>query len=519
MQNPVQSNPLSEEVERHSRKNIFLGSVLGYVSLIINIVAGIIFTRWVIHAIGNSAYALYGLSNSIIGMFVVDLGLGYTSYTFLSKYRAEGNIDAINHFLGVIYKVYFIIAAILFVTLACFYFAIPYVYKGLTTSEINQLKIVYIISGLYTVVSFPAMTFRGIINAYEEYIGSKLIDLANKILYIVFTAAAIYLGWGLIGLVTVNAAAGLICWGLRWILIKKKTPVKSDFKFKATKSMVSQIVGFTVWSAISMVFLRFYLTVIPNILGIVSNSDNIAIFNLASSLETYVYSFAATMNSFFLPKVSRIYANDSKDKKRQLIQISNTVGKIELTMVALVFVGFVSCGREFILAWTGKPLYEESYIVTILLIVPFLLEIPEIVVNTAMYTNNKVKNLAFSSGVGAVVNVALCFFLGKFMGAIGAALGYCIGKTVCLLFENYYYEKDLGFNFNQFFAEIYIKPCVVSIFCIAVAITIKKVLNFGNLWNFVIIGSIVCILYLIGTIFFIYDKTERDSFKKMLRKK
>jgi O-antigen/teichoic acid export membrane protein len=89
-----------------------MGAVLSYISIAINIIAGLLYTPWMITQIGQSNYGLYTLANSLITIFVMDFGMSAAVSRFVAKYRAEDNQEAINNFLGVAYKLYIALASL-----------------------------------------------------------------------------------------------------------------------------------------------------------------------------------------------------------------------------------------------------------------------------------------------------------------------------------------------------------------------------------------------------------------------
>ena len=130
----------------NSSKQIKLGAVISYFSIAFNIVAGLIYTPWMISQIGQSNYGLYTLANSLITLFLLDFGLASAVSRYISKYRAEGNEDKVNSFLGAIYKLYIAIDLIIFSILFILFFFLDSIYVGLSPEELEKLKIVYLIS-------------------------------------------------------------------------------------------------------------------------------------------------------------------------------------------------------------------------------------------------------------------------------------------------------------------------------------------------------------------------------------
>ena len=105
----------------NSSKQIKAGALLSYFAIAFNMIAGLIYTPWMISKIGQSNYGLYTLATSLITMLVMDFGMGAAVSRYVSRYRAEGNQTAVNNFLGLVYKIYFLIDAVILSILAVSY--------------------------------------------------------------------------------------------------------------------------------------------------------------------------------------------------------------------------------------------------------------------------------------------------------------------------------------------------------------------------------------------------------------
>lgn len=180
----------------NSRDQIKIGAILSYLSIGINIIAGLLYTPWMVDTIGKSDYGLYTLANSLITLFLVDFGLSSAVSRYVAKYRAEGRQDKVNNFLGAVYKLYLIIDAVIFVALLIIYFCIDSVYVKLTLAELEKFKVVYLISASFAVINFPFVTFNGILNSYEQFIPLKLADVIYRILLVALTVITLLFGCG-----------------------------------------------------------------------------------------------------------------------------------------------------------------------------------------------------------------------------------------------------------------------------------------------------------------------------------
>ena len=71
-------------------KQIKFGAILSYLSIALSVVAGLLYTPWMVEKIGQSHYGLYTLANSIITLFLVDFGLSSTTSRYLIMQKGKG---------------------------------------------------------------------------------------------------------------------------------------------------------------------------------------------------------------------------------------------------------------------------------------------------------------------------------------------------------------------------------------------------------------------------------------------
>ena len=190
-------------------KQLKFGAIMSYFTIAFNMIAGLIYTPWMNEQIGQSNYGLYTLTTSFITLFVMDFGMGAAVARFLSKYRAEGNQQAINNFLGVVYKLYLLIDAVICVALIVVSFFLDKLYDNLTASELDTFKVLYVIVSLFSIISFPFTNLNGILTSHEKFVGLKLSELFHKAFIIVAMVIALLMGYGVYALVTVNALSGI----------------------------------------------------------------------------------------------------------------------------------------------------------------------------------------------------------------------------------------------------------------------------------------------------------------------
>ena len=506
----------------NSSKQIKLGAVLSYFTIAFNIVAGLIYTPWMIEQIGQSNYGLYTLASSLITLFVMDFGMSAAVTRFVSKYNAAGDQKAVNNFLGIVYKLYFAIDAIIFIALIIVSFFIENIYDNLTATEVETFKILYVIVGIFSVISFPFTNLNGVLTAYERFVDLKFADLFNKIFIIVTMVIALLLGYGVYALVTVNAVAGLLTILIKLIIIRKKTSVKVNLKY-FDKKMLKEIFGFSVWTTIASLAQRLIFNITPSVIAAVSitGAVGVAVFGLGSTIEGYVFTFATAINGMFMPRISKIIHNGKRET--DLMPLMIRIGRIQCMIIGILVVGFVALGKSFVVDVWNKPDFAESYLCAVLLIIPSFFYLPMQIAHTTLIVENKVKLQAYVFIGMGVLNVILSLILSKYFGAIGASLSIFIAYMVRTIAMTFIYQKTLKLDMVRFFKETFLKitPYLILTFAVGFAMEQFNPLPHGLL-RFAINGAALVGCFGISMLVKGFNQYERSLisgvFKKLLRK-
>jgi len=508
MQNRAEmSESMNEREEQYSSKQIKLGAIMAYISIAVNIVAGLVYTPWMVRSIGQGDYGLYTLSVSLISMFVLDFGLGAAVTRFLSKYNSDNDQESINNLLGIVYKLFFVLDIIISVVLVVVFFLIEIIYQQLTLDEIIKLKVIYIITASFSVISFPFTTLNGILASYEKFIYQKGCDLLNRILNMVLIIIALRMGYGLYTLVTINAVTGGINLLIKLGIVKKITPIKIHMKHKSRK-MLMEILGFSVWSMIITIAQRLIFNIIPTILGAFSGSISIAVFGAASTLEGFVYTFSTGINDLFLPKVSRIVL---KDDNQGLLTLMIKVGRVQFVIIGLLFTGFLTIGRDFINLWLGAG-FESAYLCTLLLILPSLIELPQHIAGLAVIAVNKVRSKSLIFILTSVLNVVLSIILTLKIGVLGAAVSISAAYLLRTAAMNVLYYRQLNINIFMFFKECHIKMSLAFILSIITGFLLPKLIAVNGWLTLGIKGLFITTAYVLFMWLFALNTYEKDLF-------
>lgn len=480
-----------------------LGAILSYLAVIFNTIAGLIYTPWMISCIGSDDYGLYTLALSVVNFFLLDFGLSDSVSRFLSKYYAEKRGEAVGIFLGIVYKTYIAITCIIAVFLLVLFFNIDSIYTGLTYDQLPIFKTLFVIVAFYSIFSFPFSPLNGILTANEQFVVLNLCNLLQKVITVALIVAALLLGWGVVALVTVNAAVSIVTTIVKLILVRIKTQARADLLHWNSK-LAREVVSFSVWIMVVQICHRFIFSIMPSIIAITADTSEVALFGLASSLESYVYTVANALNGMFMPKVSRAVAGIGEELQTLMVRF----GRIQLYVIGFIIICFFGIGHRFIVCWMGNG-YESLWLGTLFLIVPSLVELPQLVGVTAITATGKVRARAFVYLLMALINVVLGYILTKPLGALGGCLSICIAYVIRTIGQNIIFKKSLRINISRFFINTFgswLGPAFATL--VATILLDKFIPNSG--WSGLLItGGLSALIYVILCWLFSMNDYER----------
>lgn len=495
-------------------RQIKLGAAISYFSIVFNIVAGLLYIPWLVNHLGQSDYGLYSLSISVIGYFLIDFGLNSAIARFISKYRAEGNEDQIAKLLGITYKLYLGIDVVIFFVFFIILFFVQDIFVELTLIEIERFRVVFGIAAIFNLISFPFMPLNGILISFEKFVPLKSFDLAQRVLSIFTVYLFLSLGYGLYALVMINALVNISVIMMKLVYVKKQSGIIVDFSYR-NKLLLYQIFRFSSWMTIISISQRFILNITPILLGIFSGTNQIAVFSIGMSIEGYVWTFAAALNGLFLPKVTRLVA--ANDDHKGILPLMIKVGRIQLIIIGLIYVGLITMGKEFLYLWIGEK-FADSYYVIILLVSPGMITLTQEIAFNYLIVVNEVRYRAFSYMIAAMTSIVFSLFLTPKLGAIGAAIaifiGLMLGHVIAL---NIIYHVVFKLDMIQFFLSCHRKFIFPIILSIVFGVVIQSYFPPSTSFMFVTKAIVLGFFYILMIWFLSMNEEEKNLFYSILK--
>lgn len=497
-------------------KQYKFGAILSYLGIIIGIVSGLLYTPWMVRAIGKSDYGLYGLATSLIGMFLIDLGLSNAVTKFVAQYRAEKKQDQINHLINMIVKLYLLISAVLLVIFTVVFFSLESIYTSLTAQEMERFRVIFIICVVYMTSNFFFTPLVGILNAYEKFIQLKICDLIGQLLNVVLTVTALLMGVGIYALVGAHLLSAICVISLKLYFVFKHSGIKL-IRSNFDKELFKSVFSFSVWVTVISLAQRLIINISPSILARVAGTAAISLFNIGAVLEQYSFSVTNSINSMFIAKLSeKVYNSDEEDKS--VLPVMIRVGRYQCFVCGLILVGFAVIGKQFVNCWMG-PDFENAYWIVLLLITPSYAYVPKQIGITAITVTNNIKYEAFVTIIVGTLNLILSYFLSSALGAVGAALSIFVVYSIRNILIDIVLKKKIGIDMLRFYKKTYLRTFAVQILVMAIAFACVSMIKVSGWMGVSINGCLVAGIYCVGIWFFALNKEEKNLFSGLLLKR
>ena len=434
------------------------GAIISYIAIFLNIAITFLYTPWMIKMIGVSDYGLYSLIISFISYFIMDFGLQQAIQRFIAKYRAQNDEDKIAKMVAITTKCYLAIDMVIFLVLLILYFFISNIFTGLMPEEIEKLKGLYIIAGVFSVLNFMFKPMAGAMMAYEYFVEERALEMVNKVGLVLLVCVALYWGAGVYALVLINGAVSLFVSIAKFYVFQRKSKLKIQWGYY-DKGEMRDIFSYSMWTFTVNMAQRLRVNIIPALLGVVSNSQEIAVFSLAMSIEGMIVTISSALNGLFLPKVSKMALSGKRD---DITTLMIRVGRLQLYVWGLIFSGFCIFGSMFINLWVGE-IFSRSYYVILFIAIASLVAQTQVVAMDLVYAENKIRHTAIFSLGSAVIGFAIAIPLASLYGALGAAVGTGVGLCLYQFRLNIFYLKDLKLDIGRFFMNCHGK--IVPLIC------------------------------------------------------
>lgn len=495
-----------------------LGAVLSYILIIINSLYGIILTPFIISKIGDASYGVYKTISAFTNaLMILDLGLGGTMMRYVSRFRADNEDDKIPNFTAMGYIQALALSAVSIAVSVALYFSLDVIYEnGLTASELQKAKQLYIFLALGIVAHIFENLINGIICGYNKFIvanGVKIIRLIFRITAVVIT---LNIFSDPLALVLIDLASTLLLLTFEFFYLRFVLKVQAHL-VKWDKRLFSESFKYTLLLFLTSIVGQINSNFASISIGAVISSTAVTVYSMALLIFAMYEQLSTAISGVMLPTITNTLKGDHEYKNT--VSIVCKAGRIQFLLLGAVFAGFAVLGRQFIELWLGNG-YEDVYFLTLILLGPALLELCINVCLSILRAENKLGFRTLVITLSTVANAAITliglFYIGYYAAAIGTAFSFLFGSVIVM---GIYYYKKMKINILNLYKNIFKGTWLCILLSATTCFGVSRLFS-GNMMQFVFGFVAFVIVYGATLLLFGLNNEEKNIiFSKLRRNK
>ena len=495
------------------------GVVLNYVVIILNTVVGLLYTPYMLRMMGQSEYGLYSLVASVIAyLTVLDLGFGNAIVRYTAKFRAEKKTEEQYEMFGMFFLLYLVIGIIAFGIGLGLYFNVGTLFGDtMTAVELDRARIMMLLLVANLAFTFPMSIWGSIIQAYEDFVFQKSLNIFRIILNTAVMICLLHFGYKAVAMVVVQTIFNVLTLVLNFIYCRRKLNIHIYFRFKHFHwGFLKEVAIYSFWIFLNAIMDRVYWSTGQFVLGAMVGTAAVAVFAIAIQLEGMYMQFSTAISSVFLPKVTAMVATNRS--RKEISDLFIRTGRMQYIVLAYILSGFIIFGRQFIELWAGAD-YSDAYIISLLFFIPLTVPLIQNLGITILQARNEMKFRSVLYIIIALVSLAMQIVLTRFFGGIGCAMGVSGALVVGqILIMNVYYRRRQDLDIKTFWKEIS-KMSIIPIVLIFSSMLVIRHFFALDSWGKLILGIAAFSLVYIP-LFFRFSMTddERNLFISMFHK-
>jgi O-antigen/teichoic acid export membrane protein len=411
-------------------KLIFQNVSVNYLVTGTELLIGLFMLPFNVAHLGQSAYGLWVLVASITVYFsMFDMGYGVAQVRFAAKYRAQGDVNALNEIASTMFCLFsgvgvltFLVAVVLALNLQNFF--------QLTPAQVRTGQIVLLFISAYVALGFPFSVFGGIVNGFQRQYLNGAVAFVTAIVVALVNVAVLLAGYGLPELVAATTGVRIISYLAYALNAYRVFPALRIRPRFFNRDRLREVTGFSVFILIIDLANKLNYSTDTIVIGAFMGTAAVAVWAVAQRLIEIVQRITDQLNAVLFPVVVDTSTVERVDKLQKIL-IQGT--RLSLAMVVPLATVLGLTARPLVMLWVGRD-FEGSVNVIYILSIVVALRVGNATSTVILKGSGLHKTLAMSNLGMAISNLVLSVLLVRWYGLIGVAIGTLIPMVVFSMF-------------------------------------------------------------------------------------
>ncbi len=480
---------------------------------IARLVVTFIMTPIYVRNLGNYDYGVWEIIFVIVGyMGILDLGIKPAVARFASYYKAKNDSDSLNRIFSTAFFYMFVLGLLSTIGLITTGIFWPNILAQ-DADNVAKYTWLFIIMGLHVSILFPGQIFESFLEGYQQFVTKNFVSILLLLLNSLIIYIFINTDNALLLLAGVSTISVLFKYGIYYLILHLNRTSSLHFKFRfVTRATILEIFSFSIKTFLAALAYRLNQSIDIFLIGALSGIETIVYFSIPYALIRYANHFVQAITSVYMPLFADLHSRNEKQKLKSIYIIAS---KLLYSINALLLVGVILVGDNFILYWVGADYSGKGSVILLCVSLTLLVDDINILGGRYLPAIGKHGVLAVSETIRVSIRFPLAAILIYYFGYAGAAYSF----FAHILTVYYVLKKVCGYieiNMVDYITSA-IMPSALPIIVLCIAIKIASgyivIHNFLTLFTVAIVGT-VC--YIATFMVFGIKKSEYELFNTYL---
>ena len=437
-------------------KRIFNNSLILYARLIIISVIGIITSRFILNALGESDYGLYNVVGGIV-FFLALLNnvMVSASYRFIAFELGTNDENSANKIFNISLVIHLILAVIVVVFAEIFGLYYIHNYLNVSPGKLDDAIFVFQFSVFSTVFSIISVPFQGLIIAKEKFIATAVVEIIRSVLGLLVVALTIFfignklrLYAGLIAFISIIPPI------IYFIYCKRFYNKLSAWNFQSKPDKYKEMLSYSGWTLFGATAGSLEVQGSAILVNLFFGTFINAGLGIANQVNNMVKLFAQSINQAVIPQLTKSYSAGLHDRTERLVIFTSKYTFFLMMLPAAPI--FLQIDFLLLLWLKEVPIYTAIFIKTML--INALIYTTTASVPSAIQAIGKIRNIQVVTSLISLMGLPLAYVLFKleqppyylfFVYSFVGVINFCVVQ--------FFIKKILNISFGSFYKDGYSK--------------------------------------------------------------
>jgi O-antigen/teichoic acid export membrane protein len=463
-----------------------------WVSMLVLAVVGLVLVRIIYREVGPRAYGVWALlATGLRYPMILERAFVLAINRLAAFYRND--IKQVNRFVSASFIIMAGLAGLTVIAAILLSYVIPNMFSAITDEFARDARITCILVGVTLALKMLEATFSGALQGYQYYTYYNIVVIVSNLFRAALTIGLLVVWKNIIAFQSALGITAAVSAILMFFTARKSIAGLSIDIRLINKNSMRELWQYTSHSLARSGSSIFMYSTMALLIGWFGTDVNVAVYDIAQRIPSFIRSFLASTQVVFLPAVSDLWAKGRVDAIRAVIKKGTRISSVLACAIVIFIIIFT---ERILLIWLPSGVPEITVRVMQVLMISVLFGGLFEIWLPALVGMGHLRGLTIASIASALIAIllALTFIIEK---SVSIPMAPALALTAVILVKTgiwlpLYGLRKLGIGAYEYLKESLYQPLAASLVSIAGIWILKNTLQkFTVHWSAIFAVSII----------------------------